>query len=133
MGSVAKTNRPEDKTTVLQTKLYQAAVQDKARRFHALYDKLHLSYVIRCAWELVKRNRGAGGTDGQTLEDIEAYGVDRFLEETAQAVRQQTYRPVPVRRVHIPKADGRPRPLGIPTVRDRVVQAAAKLVLEPIF
>lgn len=131
--SVAKTNRPEDKTTVLQTKLYQAAVRDKARRFHALYDKLYLSYVIRCAWELVKRNRGAGGIDGQTMEDIEAYGVDRFLEETAQAVREQTYRPVPVRRVHIPKTDGRPRPLGIPTVRDRVVQAAAKLVLEPIF
>lgn len=131
--SVAETNRPEDRTTVLQTKLYQAAVRDRARRFHALYDKLYLPYVMQRAWEMVKRNRGAGGIDGQTLEDIEAYGVDRFLEETAQAVREQTYRPVPVRRVHIPKADGTPRPLGIPTVRDRVVQAAAKLVLEPIF
>ena len=131
--SVAKTNRPEDRTTVLQTKLCQAAVRDRARRFHALYDKLYLPYVMQRAWELVKRNRGAGGTDSQTLADIEAYGVDRFLEETAQAVREQTYRPVPVRRVHIPKADGTLRPLGIPTVRDRVVQAAAKLVLEPIF
>ena len=131
--SVDETNRPEDRTTVLQTKLYQAAVRHRARRFHALYDKLYLPYVIQRAWELVKRNRGAGGIDGQTLADIEAYGVERFLDETAQAVREQTYRPVPVRRVHVPKADGRPRPLGIPTVRDRVVQAAAKLVLEPIF
>jgi RNA-directed DNA polymerase len=131
--SVAETSPPEDKTTVLRSKLYQAAGQDRARRFHALYDKLYLPHVMRSAWELVKRNRGAAGIDGQTLEDIERYGVDRFLEETAQAVREQTYRPVPVRRVPIPKGDGSFRPLGIPTVRDRVVQAAAKLILEPIF
>ena len=83
MVSVDETNRPEDRTTVLQTKLYQAAVRDGARRFHALYDKLYLPYVIQRAWELVKRNRGAGGIDGQTLADIEAYGVERFLDETA--------------------------------------------------
>ena len=131
--SVPVTNRPKDKTTVLQSKLYRAAVGNRARRFHALHDKLYLPYVMRQAWELVRRNRGAGGIDGQTLADIEAYGVERFLEETAQAVREQTYRPVPVRRVYIPKRDGSTRPLGIPTVRDRVVQAAAKLILEPIF
>ena len=133
MESVDATNQPQDRTTVLQTKLYQAAVRDKARRFHALHDKLYLPYVLQSAWEMVKRNRGAGGIDGQTLSDIEAYGVERFLTETAQAVRDKTYRPMPVRRVPIPKPDGKLRPLGIPTVRDRVVQAAAKLVLEPIF
>ena len=81
----------------------------------------------------MRRNGGAAGIDHQTLSEIETYGVERFLTETAQAVREKTYRPVPVRRVHIPKPDGRLRPLGIPTVRDRVVQAAAKLLLEPIF
>jgi RNA-directed DNA polymerase len=133
LESVSETNQPQDRTTVLQTKLYQAAVSDKARRFHALHDKLYLPYIMQSAWEMVKQNRGAGGIDGQSLKDIETYGVERFLAETAQAVREKTYRPVPVRRVHIPKPDGRLRPLGIPTVRDRVVQAAAKLVLEPIF
>jgi len=108
-------------------------MRDKARRFHALHDKLYVPYVMRSAWEMVRKNRGACGIDGQTLTDIEAYGVDRFLEETAQSVREDTYRPEPVRRVHIPKPDGKLRPLGIPTVRDRVVQAAAKLILEPIF
>jgi group II intron reverse transcriptase/maturase len=118
---------------VLQTKLYQAAVRDKSRRFHALHDKVYLPYILQSAWEMVRRNRGAGGIDGQTLADIETCGVQRFLDETAQAVREKTYRPVAVRRVEIPKPDGSLRPLGIPTVRDRVVQAAAKLVLEPIF
>jgi RNA-directed DNA polymerase len=131
--SVSATNQPQDRTTVLQTKLYQAAVRDKSRRFHALHDKLYLPYVMSCAWELVRRNRGACGIDGQTLQEIESNGVQRFLDETAQAVREKTYRPVAVRRVEIPKPDGKMRPLGIPTVRDRVVQAAAKLVLEPIF
>jgi RNA-directed DNA polymerase len=132
-GSTDRTNQPQDRTTVLQSKLHQAAVRDKARRFHALHDKLYLPYILQSAWEMVKRNRGACGIDGQTLQDIETYGVDRFLAETALAVREKTYRPTPVRRVHIPKPDGKLRPLGIPTVRDRVVQAAAKLVLEPIF
>lgn len=133
------TNRPHskltnsDRTTALQTKLYQAAVRDKARRFHALHDKLYLPYVLQSAWELVCRNRGAAGIDGVTLKEVEAYGVERFLQETGQAVREKTYRPEPVRRVHIPKPDGRFRPLGIPTVRDRVLQTAAKLVMEPIF
>jgi len=133
LESVIATNQPQDKTTVLQTKLYEAAKADKARRFHALHDKLYLPYILQRAWVMVRRNKGSAGIDGQTLEEIEKYGVDLFLTETAQAVRENTYRPVPVRRVHIPKPDGRLRPLGIPIVRDRVVQAAAKLILEPIF
>jgi group II intron reverse transcriptase/maturase len=133
--SVPRTSRPEDRTTDLQSKLYQAAQRDPTRRFHALYDKLSLPYVLQSAWELVAKNRGAAGIDRQTLEAIEAAGVPAFLTEIAQSLREKTYRPQPVRRVEIPKRGDptRTRPLGIPTVRDRVVQAAAKLVLEPIF
>ncbi len=131
--SVQETNPPRSRTTVLQSKLYQAAQRDKSRRFHALYDKLSLDYVLQSAWELVRRNRGSAGIDGQTLAQIEALGVAAFLSDLKQSLTARTYRPVPVRRVHIPKPDGKRRPLGIPTVRDRVVQAAAKLLLEPIF
>jgi RNA-directed DNA polymerase len=131
--SVDETNPPEDRTTVLQSKLYQAAKRDPTRRFHALYDKLSLPYVLQSAWELVARNRGAAGIDQQTLAQIEVAGVPAFLSEIAQSLVAKTYRPQPVRRVLIPKGEGKTRPLGIPTVRDRVVQAAAKLVLEPIF
>lgn len=124
---------PPDKMTELQTKLYQAAKRELGRRFHALYDKLYLGYVLQAAWEQVRKNPGAAGIDQQTLAEIEASGVEPFLAEIAQALREKTYRPQPVRRVEIPKEGGKVRPLGIPTVRDRVVQAAAKLVLEPIF
>jgi group II intron reverse transcriptase/maturase len=130
---VQATNPPSARTTELQSKLYQAAKRDPRRRFHALYDRLALSYVLQPAWEMVRKNRGAAGIDQQTLEQIEALGVGVFLAEIAQALREKTYRPQPVRRVAIPKGDGWTRPLGIPTVRDRVVQAAAKLLLEPIF
>ncbi len=131
--SVQETNPPPDRTTELQAKLYQAAKRDPKRRFHALYDKLCLGYVLQSAWELVRRNRGAAGVDQLSLDEIEAEGVPEFLAGVAQALREKTYRPQPVRRVEIPKGDGKTRPLGIPTVRDRVVQAAAKLLLEPIF
>lgn len=124
---------PLERTTVLQSKLYQAAKREPHRRFHALYDKLALSYVLETAWAQVRHNDGAAGIDQQTLEAIEAGGVEPFLTELAQALRTKTYRPLPVRRVAIPKGDGQTRPLGIPTVRDRVVQTAAKLLLEPIF
>jgi RNA-directed DNA polymerase len=132
---VDETNPPQDRTTVLRSKLYQAAQRDPNRRFHALYDRLSLPYVVQSAWELVRQNQGAAGIDQQTLADIEAAGVPAFLAEIAQSLRDKTYRPQPVRRVEIPKRGDptRTRPLGIPTVRDRVVQAAAKLLLEPIF
>ncbi len=128
-------NPSPDRTTDLQSKLYQAAKRDSSRRFHALYDKLYLPYILQSAWEQVRKNRGAAGIDQQTLDEIEAMGVTLFLEAIAQALREKTYRPQPVRRVAIPKRGDptRTRPLGIPTVRDRVVQAAAKLLLEPIF
>ena len=132
---VETTNPPEDRTTVLQSKLYQAAQRDPKRRFHALYDRLTLPYILQSAWELVRRNQGAAGIDQQTLADIEAGGVPAFLAAIAQSLQDKTYRPQPVRRVAIPKPGDptRVRPLGIPTVRDRVVQAACKLLLEPIF
>jgi group II intron reverse transcriptase/maturase len=118
--------------TDLQSKLHQAAKREPRRCFHALYDKLYLSYVLQAAWTAVRQNDGAAGVDQQTLAEIERTGVDAFLAELAEALRTKTYRPQPVRRVEIPKGDGT-RPLGIPTVRDRVAQAAAKLLLEPIF
>jgi RNA-directed DNA polymerase len=131
--SVRETKPPEERATELQSKLYQAAKREPTRRFHALYDKVSLPYILETAWEQVRKNRGAAGIDRQTLEEIEALGVREFLTEIAQALREKRYRPQPVRRVEIPKGPGRTRPLGIPTVRDRVVQAALKHLLEPIF
>ncbi|MGH2547458.1 MAG: reverse transcriptase domain-containing protein, partial [Actinomycetota bacterium] len=115
--------------------LYRAAEQDRTRRFHALYDKVARSDVLRRAWGDVRAARGAPGSDGVTTWAIEESGVDGFLQGLAADLRAKMYRPAPLRRVHIPKP-GRPgatRPLGIPTVRDRVVMTAAKVVLEPIF
>ena len=117
----------------LQRTLYACAKRSPERRFHALYDRVWRSDVLREAWRRVKGNRGAAGVDRLTLADIEAYGVERLLGELQCALREGTYRPAPVRRVAIPKSDGGRRTLGIPTVRDRVVQQAARLVLEPIF
>jgi RNA-directed DNA polymerase len=117
----------------LQRTLYACAKRSPERRFHALYDRIHRSDVLREAWRRVKGNRGAAGVDRVTLAEVEAHGVERLLGELQHALRAGTYRPAPVRRVAIPKPDGGRRPLGIPTVRDRVVQQAARLVLEPIF
>jgi RNA-directed DNA polymerase len=117
----------------LQRGLWAAAKQSEGRRFHALFDRIHRGDVLWEAWERVRANRGAAGVDKQALVAVEAYGVDRMLRELRDDLRSGSYRPSPVRRVEIPKPDGRMRPLGIPTVRDRVVQQAAKLVLEPIF
>ncbi|MCA1701280.1 MAG: group II intron reverse transcriptase/maturase, partial [Actinobacteria bacterium] len=109
------------------------AKRSPERRLHALYDRIHRSDVLWEAWRRVRGNRGAAGVDRVTLAEIEARGVERLLGELQQALRQGSYRPAPVRRVAIEKPDGGRRPLGIPTVRDRVVQQAARLVLEPIF
>ena len=118
----------------LQRGLWAAAKQSEERRFHALYDRVHRGDVLWEAWERVRRNRGAAGVDRVTLAYVqEVYGVRRMLGELQADLRAGEYRPAPARRVDIPKPDGSKRPLGIPTVRDRVAQQAAKLVLEPIF
>jgi group II intron reverse transcriptase/maturase len=125
--------KPRDKVRKLQRQLWAAAKRAPGRRFHALYDHIWRRDVLREAWKRVRRNRGAAGVDGQSLRVVEEYGVERFLEELGDALKAGKYRPSVVRRRYIPKADGRKRPLGIPTVRDRVAQMAAKLVLEPVF
>jgi RNA-directed DNA polymerase len=122
-----------DKVAELQRALYRAAKALPERRFHALYDKVHRRDVLWRAWVNVARNGGAAGVDGVTIAAIEEAGVGPFLDDLAAELAEGRWRPTPVRRVEIPKPDGRTRPLGIPTVRDRVVQAALKIVLEPIF
>jgi group II intron reverse transcriptase/maturase len=117
----------------LQAALHAKAKGSPGYRFYALYDKLYRADVLAHAYASCKANRGAAGVDGQAFDDIESYGVQRWLDELAQALKEKTYRPEAVRRVYIPKPDGKQRPLGIPTVRDRVAQMAAVLVLEPIF
>lgn len=124
---------PKEKVRELQEKLGYAAKVSKERRFHALYDKVYRWDVLQEAWRRVKANKGAGGIDHQTLADIEETGVDAFLSECQRVLAEGRYRPLPVRRHYIPKKDGKMRPLGIPTVRDRVIQMAVKLVIEPIF
>jgi group II intron reverse transcriptase/maturase len=124
----------QDKVRELQRTLYRAAKADPGRRFHALYDKVHRRDVLERAWGLVRANRGAAGIDRKTIADVEQHGVSRLLDELAADLKNGRWRPLPARRVFIPKP-GREelRPLSIPSVRDRVVQAAAKIVIEPIF
>jgi len=124
---------PRDKVRELQRRLWAGAKRAPGRRFHALYDQISRGDVLREAWERVRRNRGAAGVDSQSIRDVEQSGVGSFLEGLGTELREGEYRPSLVRRRYIPKADGGKRPLGIPTVRDRVAQMAAKLVLEPIF
>lgn len=117
----------------LQRKLYVAAKQEPKRRFHQLYDKVYRADMLAHAYALAKFNGGAPGGDGVTFESIEAQGQEEWLEGLRKQLHEKTYKPSPVRRVMIPKPGGGERPLGIPTIRDRVAQTAAKLVLEPIF
>ena len=117
----------------LRTALHVKAKESPKLRFHALYDKVYRKDILAYAYERCHANGGAAGMDNQTFENIEAYGVERWLDELTHELKSRTYQPQPVRRVYIPKPDGKQRPLGIPTIRDRVVQTAAVLVLEPIF
>ncbi len=117
----------------LQTALHAKAKESPSFRFYALYDKVYRKDVLTHAYECCRANGGAAGGDGQRFEDIEAYGVERWLGELAQELKSRTYQPLPVRRVYIPKPDGKQRPLGVPAIRDRTAEMAAVLVLEPIF
>src|SRR2546429_4476906 len=121
------------KIRMLQRKLYQKAKEDPSYRFYLLYDKMYREDILAHAYALVKSNQGAPGVDGQTFWGIETLGLERWLSGIRNDLRGKTYQPQAVRRVMIPKPGGGERPLGIPTIRDRVVQTAAKLVLEPIF
>jgi group II intron reverse transcriptase/maturase len=138
MNGESRSNSPErrlphDKVQQLQERLWAAAKQSPERRFHALYDRMWRSDVLDEAWKRVKKNRGSAGLDAETIAEVEEYGVKRFIEAIRDELRAGEYRPSATLRRYIPKADGKQRPLGIPTVRDRVVQMAAKLVLDPIF
>ena len=138
MAGTARSNSPErlppiDNVRRLQRKLWVAAKRHPGRRFHALYDRIYRGDVLWEAWKRVRANRGAAGVDRMTLAAVEVYGVERMLDELQGDLRAGRYRPAPVLRREIPKPAGGVRPLGIPTVRDRVAQQAARIVLEPIF
>jgi RNA-directed DNA polymerase len=135
-----ETNRPTSEGIVsqenireLQRGLYRAAKRSRERKFHALYDRVGSWGVLEDAWRRVRANRGAAGVDQETIRDIVAYGEERMVKEIQERLQEGTYQALPVRRKYIDKSDGRKRPLGIPTVRDRIVQMAAKIIMEPIF
>src|SRR3954453_9498823 len=133
-SSTATGSAPAAPVRALQHTLYRAAKADPGRRFHALRDKVYRRDVLERAWAAVRRNNGAPGIDATTLADVEVYGLARLLDELATELREGGYRPLPARGVHTPRrATGERRPLSIPTVADRIVQAATKIVPEPVF
>jgi group II intron reverse transcriptase/maturase len=124
---------PQEKAQELCEKLYLAAKKSKTRRFHALYDKVYRMDILSSAWKQVKANRGSAGIDNESIDDVLLKGEDTVIAEIQQVLTNGKYRPRKVKRVNIPKPGGGKRPLGVPTVRDRIVQTAAKQVIEPIF
>ena len=128
-----QTNNSKEKVRQLQNKLYLTAKKCDSRRFHALYDKVYRDDVLFEAWKRVKANKGSSGVDGIRIEDIEAMGIEKYLSEIKSELMDGKYKPSPVKRVMIPKPDGSERPLGIPTVKDRIVQMATKIAIEPVF
>src|SRR5271166_1965438 len=130
---LAMSLEPPETVGELQRVLRAKAKEALSYRFYALYDKVYRRDVLAHAYNRCRHNKGAAGVDGQRFEDIEAYGVEQWLDELAQELKEKTYRPEAVLRAWIPKADGKQRPLGIPTIRDRVVQMAVVLIIEPIF
>jgi len=136
-GELFKRRRNEipdaERVLMLQEKLYQKAKQERGYKFYVLYDKMFVPYMLREAWKSVRSNGGAPGVDKTTITDVESYGVDTYLKELGEDLRKHLYEPMAVKRVMIPKANGGERPLGIPTVRDRIAQTVCKMILEPIF
>ena len=128
----AKANNTIDKVRQLQRNLYLSAKKGR-RRYHAIYDKVYREDVLKEAWKRVRANKGAGGIDEITIKDIERYGIEKFLTEIGETLKENRYKAQPVKRVFIEKADGKQRPLGIPTVKDRVIQMAVKMMIEPLF
>jgi RNA-directed DNA polymerase len=122
-----------EKVRDFQNRLYLTAKADRKRKFYAMYDKIYRKDILEEAWKRVKRNGGAGGIDKVSIIDVKAYGEEKLLDEIAEELRREKYRCKPVRRTYIPKADGKKRALGIPTIKDRIVQMAAKIVIEPLF
>jgi len=129
----AKANNTIDKVRELQRKLYVSAKVNDKRRFHALYDKVYRIDILLKAWKQVKANKGSAGIDSVYIDDIVEYGEMKFIREIQHELIEDKYRPRAVKRVYIPKKDGKKRPLGIPIIKDRVVQMATKIVIEPIF
>jgi group II intron reverse transcriptase/maturase len=122
-----------ERLQTLQEKLYQKAKQEPGYRFYVLYDKTFIPYILREAWNQVRANNSAPGVDGKTVEDVESYGVEKFLQELGEELRKQSYRPQPIKRIYITKPNGKLRPIGIGCIKDRIAQTVCKLIIEPIF
>jgi len=122
-----------ERLQTLQEKLYQKAKQEPDYKFYILYDKTFIPYMLKEAWLKVKKKRSAAGVDNQTVEDVENYGEEKYLQELGEELRRQTYRPQPIKRIYIPKANGKLRSIGIGCVKDRIVQTVCKMIIEPIF
>ena len=134
MNAYMADDRLNERAQQLCEKLYFAAKMSKTRRFHQLYDKVYRMDILSDSWGIVKQNRGCAGVDGMSIVDVITYGQDKYLQELHDLLLDtHTYHPRKIKRVYIPKVNGGERPLGIPVVRDRIVQTATKILLEPIF